>query len=158
MGLCVLVVALGAPAGAATMMGMDAMQYYVGTWSCMAGETGKPMDKATTTYTLDSGILREWLAVPAQRDMKTSYNATMSTMWDSKNHRYVAAWLGNDNDWSVSFAKPWTGNTEQWVDHASSTTPGHTEVVRTSQNRYDFAGYPTASSMKPSFKGYCTRS
>jgi hypothetical protein len=163
-GLFVLIIALGAPAGAQMMsgqssMGMGPMQYYVGGWSCMAGPVGKPASKATATYTLDSGILRGWVLVPPQGKMKSAYALEIVTTYDAKNHRFVQTQLGNDSNWSVDYAKLWTGNTEQWVDHANSMPPlGHSQTVRTSQNRFDFTSYDTLTSMKPAFKGYCTRS
>lgn len=163
-GLFVFVIALGAPAGAQMMsgqstMGMGPMQYYVGSWSCMAGPVGKPPSKATATYTLDSGVMRGWVLVPAQGKMKSAYALEIVTTYDAKNHRFVQTQLGNDSNWSVDYAKPWTGNTEQWADHANSVPPlGHSQTIRTSQNRFDFMGYATLTSMKPAFKGYCTRS
>jgi hypothetical protein len=162
-GLIAFIIALGAPAGAQMMsgqstMGMGPMQYYVGSWSCMAGPIGKP-SKATATYTLDSGILRGWILVPPQGKMKNVYALEIVTTYDAKSHRFVQTNLGNDANWSIDYAKPWTGNTEQWVDHASSTPPlGHSQTIRTSQNRFDFTGYASLTSMKPGFKGYCTRS
>jgi hypothetical protein len=163
-GLFVLIFALGAPAGAQMMngrstMGMGPEQYYVGSWSCMAGPVGKPPSKATATFTLDSGVLRQWVLVPAQGKMKTAYVIEIATTYDAKNQRFVQTGLGNDGGWWVDFAKPWTGNTEEWVDHANSVTPlGHSQTIRTSQNRFDFTSYPTVTSMKANFKGYCTRS
>ena len=140
-------------------MGMGPMQYYAGSWSCMAGPVGKPADKATATYTLDSGVLRGWILVPAQGKMTSAYALEIVTTYDSKNHRFVQTQLGNDSNWSVDYAKAWTGNTEQWADHANSMPPlGHSQTIRTSQNRFDFSGYPSLTSMKPVFKGYCTRS
>lgn len=160
-----MIIALGAPAGAQTtsgqaMSGMAAMQYYVGAWNCEGGTVGQPPSKnVSATYTLDNGVLREWVVVPMQGKMKSAYALQITTIWDSKNHRYVQTGLGNDAGWWVDYAKPWTGNTEHWVDHANSTPPlGHGQTVRTSSNRFDFTSYPTLTSTKPSFKGYCTRS
>jgi hypothetical protein len=164
LGLSIFIIALGATAGAQMMSdqssaGMGPMQYYVGSWSCMAGPTGKPASKATATYTLDSGVLRGWILVPPQGKMKSSYALEIVTTYDAKNHRFVQVQLGNDSNWSLDYAKPWTGNTEQWVDHANSMPPlGHSQTIRTSQNRFDFVSYATLTSMNPVFKGYCTRS
>ncbi len=109
-GLFVLIIALGAPAGAQMMsgqsaMGMGPMQYYVGSWSCMAGPVGKPQSKATATYTLDSGVLRGWVLVPPQGKMKSAYALEIVTTYDAKNHRFVQIQLGNDSNWSVDYAK-----------------------------------------------------
>ena len=70
----VLAVVFAAPAGAQSTVGMGAMQYYVGTWSCMAGSIGTPPSKATSTYTLDGGIMRQWVEVPAQGKMTKAYH------------------------------------------------------------------------------------
>jgi hypothetical protein len=164
LGFLTLMAMLGAPAGAQMTSGpgpsgMAAMQYYVGSWSCMVGNVGQAAYKSTASYTMDAGILRESVIVPATGKMKTSYAASSAISYDSKDHRYVQTWLGNIADWSVDYLKSWNGNTEQWVDHATSAAaPGHSQTVRTSQNRFDFAAYPTLTSTKAVFKGYCTRS
>ena len=162
LGTLVLILAFATPAGAqmtgSSASGMDAMQYYVGSWSCMAGEVGQPPQKASATYTLDSGVLHEMVNVPAQGTMKTPYVASSAETYDAKKHRYVETWLGNDAGWSVSNMGSISGNTEHWADQANSTGKlGRTMTVRTSQNRFDFTGYPTVTSTKANFKGYCTR-
>ena len=61
------------PAAAQSGAGTSALQYYVGTWSCMGGPPGQPPSKATITYTLDSGILRQTIDAPMQGRMKKAY-------------------------------------------------------------------------------------
>ncbi len=142
-----------------SMPGAGALQYYVGTWNCMAGDVGKPASKATATFTLDSGVLRQWVVVPPSGKMKTEYAINITEAYDAKNKRYVQTGLGNDGNWWVDYAKPWTGNTEQWVDHANSVPPmGHSTTVRTDQNHFSFQAYPSMTATKPGFKGTCTRS
>ncbi len=164
LGLVAFAVLLAAPAGAQmmssqSMPGAGALQYYVGTWACMAGPVGKPASKATATYTLDSGVLRSWVLVPPTGKMKTEYALQIATSYDAKNKRYVQAQVDNTGNWSVDYAKPWTGNTEQWADHATSMPPlGHSSTVRTDQNHFSFDGYPSMTATKPAFKGTCTRS
>lgn len=158
LALFVFVVGLAAPAAANPSTGMAAMQYYVGTWSCMAGNVGQPLSKATTTFTIDSGLMRQWVVVPAQGKMTKPYVLNIITSYDAKSGRYVETQLDNMAGWSVSSAKPWTGNTEQWTDQFSSTKLGHSQVVRTNQNSFAFMGFSTVTSMKPNFKGSCTRS
>jgi hypothetical protein len=154
-----LTVALGAPALAQGTAGMGAMQYYVGTWSCQAGPVGQPSSNATTTFTLDSGVLRQWVLVPAQGKMTNPYVLSIVTTYDAKNGRYVEATLDNQAQWSISFAKPWTGNTEEWTDNATSTGKlGRGETIRTDNNTFSFSGYDTMTSTTASFKGTCTRS
>ncbi len=134
------------------------MQYYVGTWTCVAGVVGRPTVKGTQTFALDSGVMRSWVSVPAQGKMKP-FAFSNATTYDAKNRRYVQTSLDNDASWSVSFAKPWTGNTEQWTDHASDSgklTRG--QNVRNNRNTYTFFGYPTLTATKPYFKATCKRS
>ncbi|HEV3092094.1 MAG TPA: hypothetical protein VGX91_11710 [Candidatus Cybelea sp.] len=164
-GIFALLLAMGAPAAAQMTpgggAGMDSMQYYVGTWNCMAGPVGQTASKATATYTLNSGLLNETVDVPPSGKMKTAYVGSAATTYDAKNHRYVETWMGNDNGWSVSYAKPWMMTspvTEAWADHANSTgTLSRTTVVRTDQNHFAFSGYPSIMSTKANFKGSCTR-
>jgi hypothetical protein len=164
LGFVLFAALLAAPAGAQMMSaqsspGAGALQYYVGTWSCEAGTVGKPMQKATATYTLDSGVLRSWIVVPPTGKMKTEYAVQLTSSYDAKNKRYVQAQLDNQGNWSLDYATPWTGNTEKWVDHATSTPPlGHSTTVRTDQNHFSFESYPTMTSTKAVFKGTCTRS
>ncbi len=153
-----LAIGVAAPAAAQPPAGMAAMQYYVGTWSCVAGNVGQPSVKATATFTMDSGLMREWVVVPAQGKMTKPYVINIATSYDAKNGRYAETQIDNLAGWSVSFAKPWTGNTEHWTDQANSGKLGHGQTVRTNQNSFAFMSYPTVTSTKPNFKGTCTRS
>lgn len=155
--LAVLAIAFAAPV-ITRSAGMDDMQYYVGTWNCKAGEPGKAPSNATATYTLDGGVLRQWVSVPVQSGMKKAYYLNAATTYDAKKGMYVMANMDSDSAWSVDYAKPWTGNTEQWADHVTSGKPGHSTVTRTNQNSFSFMGYPTLTSTTPNFKGTCTRS
>ena len=159
MGAMILV---AAPAGAQMMSGMSSMsgmQYYVGTWSCMAGNVGQPQSKATATFTMESGLLRQYVVVPAQGKMKNAYTLEIVTAFDAKKHRYVQTGLGNDAGWWVAAAQPWTGNTETWMDVSNAAGKlGRGVTVRTNQNTYAFMSYPSPTSMKVVFKGSCTRS
>ena len=154
--LLLLAAALTAPAGAAGG-GMDAMKYYVGSWTCMAGSTNQKPVSATVEYTLNDGVLRQWVLVPAQGKMKTPYGLSVAYSWDAKNGRYVSAQADNEGAWSVAYAKPWTGNTEDWIDHANSGKLTHNSTVRDSQSTFHFMGYPSTTSMTANFKGTCKR-
>ena len=48
------------PARSAT--GMEAMKYYVGTWSCTGGRIGKQPFHFTLRYAMNGGILQSWLS------------------------------------------------------------------------------------------------
>src|SRR5580704_8539680 len=151
------VAAAVAPAGAQTPDGMAAMQYYVGTWRCAAA--GEPDSNSTATYALENGVLRDWVVVPAQGKMTTPYQLAIATTFDAKNDRYVQTSLDNQASWAVSFAKPFAGKTEEWVNNATSDGKlGRVQVVRTDQNDFDIIGYSTMSQSKPDFKVTCHRS
>ena len=155
----VLALAFAAPAGAQTPAGMGAMQYYVGTWSCTGGPVGPPAQKATLTYTLDSGIMRQLVVVPVQGKMTKPYALSSDTTYDAKKGRFVSTANDSGASWGVSVAKPWTGNTEQWTDIANSDGKlGHGKVVRTDKDDFDYIGYPTSTGTKPNFKVTCKRS
>lgn len=164
LGFVLFAALLVAPAGAQmmssqSMPGAGALQYYVGSWSCEAGVPGKPPSKAMATYTLDSGVLREWVTVPPTGKMKSAFALEIVTVYDAKSKRYTQTGLGNDAGWWVDYAAPWSGNTEKWVDHANSTPPlGHSMTVRTDQNHFTFESYASMTATKPNFKGTCTRS
>lgn len=137
---------------------MSDLQYYVGTWTCQAGVSGKPPSNATATYTLDNGVLRQWVSVPVQSGMKRGYYLSSATTYDAKKGMFVQSNLDSDAAWSIDYAKPWTENTEQWADHVSSTKLEHSTVTRTNQNSFSFLGYSSLTSTTPTFKGSCTRS
>jgi hypothetical protein len=163
LGVFVLIGALAAPASAQMMSsqatsGMGNLQYYVGTWACMAGNVGQPPSHATARFTLDAGLLRQWVIVPAQGKMKSAYTLSIASTYDAKNHRFVQTGLGNDAGWWIDYAQPWSGTTEEWVDHASSNKLGRSETIRESQSRFSFTSWDAATGGKVMFKGYCTRS
>lgn len=159
LALCALTFAFVAPAGAQAAGGMGAMQYYVGTWACAGGPVGIPPQKATVTYTLDAGVLRQWVDLPAQGTMKQPYGLSSATTYDAKKGRYVSTSLDSTSDWSISVAKPWTGNTERWADIATNHGKlSHGVLVRTDDNDFVYTGYPTLTGMKPNFKVTCKKS
>jgi len=155
--LFAFIAAAVAPAGAQTPGGMDAMQYYVGTWACAA--VGEPDSNATATYAIENGVMRDSVVVPPQGKMTAAYQLAIVTTFDAKNDRYVQTSLDNQATWAVSFAKPFTGNTEEWVDNATFDGKlGRVEVVRNDRNAFDIIGYSTMSQSKPDYKVTCHRS
>jgi hypothetical protein len=159
LGFLVLAAVIVLPAAAQSSGGMAAMQYYVGNWTCTGGDVGQPPQRATLAYTLDSGILREWVVVPAQGKMKSPYMLSIATTYDSKNGRYAETALDNTSAWWVSYAKPFAGNTETWIDRENSTgILTRAVIVRADQNTFTVAAYATIGAMKPNFKLTCKRS
>ncbi len=151
------VFALVALAPAATLAAaMDSMNYYVGTWACQGGPTTEPPVNATITSAMDNGVLRETVTVPVQGRMSTPYTQTSLVAYDGK--RYVQTTLDTMGEWGVSYAAPWSGNTEQWTDLATwDGKLGHGQTVRADQNNYAYTGYATVSGTQPNFKATCRR-
>jgi hypothetical protein len=136
---------------------MAAMQYYVGAWTCAA--VGEPDSSSTATYTIENGVLRDVVVVPAQGKMTTPYELAIATTFDSKNNRYVQTSLDSLAMWAVSSAKPFTGTTEEWVNTATDSGKlGRVKVVRKDRNAFDIIGYSTTSQTKPDFTVTCHRS
>lgn len=146
-----------APAGAQTPSGMAAMQYYVGTWTCSAA--GEPDSNATSTYAIENGTMTESVVIPPQSKMTSAYQLVIVVTFDVKNNRYVKTLLDNQATWSVSFAKPFSGNTEAWADTVTNDGKlGRSDIVRTDRNTFDISGYSTISQTKPDYKVTCHRS
>jgi hypothetical protein len=159
LGLFAFAVIVAAPSGARAASGAAALQYYVGTWSCQAGAIGRPVSKSTVTYTVDSGLLREWVYVPVQGKMTAPYLNSIATSYDAEKHHYVQTGMDNNGFWWVSYAEPWTGNTEHWTNHASADNNiRRYEWVRTNRNTFRFTEYPSRTATKPVFRGSCKRS
>ena len=159
LGLLAFAAIVAAPNGVRAASGAAALQYYVGTWSCQAGAIGKLSKKSTVIYTFDSGILREWVDVPPQGTMATPYLNSIATSYDANKGHYVQTGMDNEGFWWVSFAEPWTGNTEQWTNHASSDNNIRSyKWVRTNRNTFSFTEYPSRTATKPDFGGTCSRS
>jgi hypothetical protein len=155
--LFAFVLAAVRPASAQTPAGMAAMQYYVGNWACVAVD--EPDSNSTATYVIENGVMRDVVVVPAQGKMTTPYELVITTTFDPKNNRYVQTSLDNQPTWAVSFAKPFAGNTEEWVNTATDTGKlGRVEVVRTSAKAFDIIGYSTTSQTKSDYKVTCQRS
>ena len=147
---------VAAPVSAQPATGMAAMQYYVGHWSCMAGGVGSPMSPGTLTATMDAGILRELVVVPA-RGASKAFTLVIDVTYDPKLKRYVQVSADSEANWGISYAKPWTGNTEIWFDHATSDNKPGRSILTRAASSYSFVGYPTATATKPNFKGNCKR-
>jgi len=138
--------------------GMEAMTYFVGTWTCKATPAGIPALDVSVKFTMDSGILREWDEVwlPGQ---SVPITISKSISYDARNGRWVQVQVDREGAWIVSTLKPWTGNTEEWLDEASSDGKlGRTETIRTSANEFGFRGYSNPANTKPQLDGTCKRS
>jgi hypothetical protein len=157
LAVCIFTVAATTSAGANQGPYMSAMGYYVGTWTCVGGPTGSPPTNATVTDVVQGALLNASVSVPAQTGMSGPYSASLATSYDGKG-RYIQTFLDSSGSWSVSYANPWTGNTEHWTDLSTSDGKlGHGEAVRTDQDHYTYTSYGTPTGTTPSFKITCQR-
>ena len=146
------------PAAAQSASGMDAMKYFVGTWTCKGAMAAGPTLDITLKFVMDSGILREWdeVRIPGTA---APYTISKSIAYDAKNGRWVQVQGDVDGTWIVSYLKPWTGNTEEWLGQASFDGKlGRNETIRTSANEFGFKNYANPEATKPDLDGTCTRS
>ena len=155
----VLTAALVVSAAAQETTGMSAMQYYVGTWSCVARPMSGPPLSFTATNRIDLGIMRQWFTVAPHWKMTAPEGYTATMTYDSQNRRYVETQLHYDATWQISSAKPWSGNIERWTDIASSDGKlSHVKFTRINKRAYNFAAYPTLTATTPYISGSCRRS
>lgn len=136
---------------------MNAMSYFVGTWTCQATPVGMSALDVTVEFVRKGDILREWdeVLIPGAA---TPYTVSKSITWDAKNMRWVQVQGDSDGAWVVSYLKPWTGITEEWLDQASSGGKlGREETIRTASDRFSFKNYAKPADSKPTLVGTCTR-
>lgn len=152
-----IVGALGTGAAAQPTGGMAAMQYFVGTWACKVTPIGGGSLDVSLKFVMDSGILREWdeVRVPGR---PTPYTISKSISFDARNGRWVQTQVDGEGAWIVSYLKPWTGNTEAWLDEAAfGGKLGRDETIRTNANTFGFRRYANPANKKPDLEGICTR-
>jgi hypothetical protein len=144
-----LVLTVALPARSAT--GMEAMQYYVGTWSCAGGIIGKQPLHFMLRYTMSGGVLRSWLSAKG-------YVQSGSLTYDPKNHRYINAAVANDGTWFVAYATI-SGTAESSVDHVTNDGKlGRLIIVRISSTRFASTGYSRVSNGEAFSKAACQKS
>lgn len=152
-------------AASAQATGMDAMRYYVGTWTCKgAPQTDKgfsgDVSTGTATYTLQSGTLHERLLIPAKGDQMKPYTLNVTTTYDAAKERYVSASVDSNENWSVMYAPPIrAGKFERWTDHqTSSGKQGRKDVIRYNQAMFATFSFPTTQrGGQPDFRSFCHR-
>lgn len=156
--VAIIIAVIAEPIAAAeSPSGMHAMHYFVGAWACKATPAGVPTLNVSVNFVMNSGILREWdeMQIPGR---PVPYTISKSISYDSKNDRWVQAQADSNGAWIVSQLKPWTGNTEEWLDEAASNGElGRSETIRTGANDFGFRAYANPSDSKPSLEGTCTR-
>jgi hypothetical protein len=156
LAIALLAAAALAPTAARSANQMAAMQYYVGSWTCVGGVVGKKSTTANVRYWLDNGLMRQWVGISGQGMMK-AYELNATTTWDPKNGRYVQAGLDTDAQWWISYGKV-SGSSETWTEHATASGKlGRDEVSRTSDSAFTFASFETIAASKPYFRVVCKK-
>lgn len=136
---------------------MDALQFYVGRWSCLERKAGDPPLSSTFTFAVESNLMRQWIARPKQGSMQAPYVVNSTFAYDATRHRYVQTEMDNDATWYVSVAGPWQGNTIRWVDLATSTKPSRWEMTRINDTTFTVESFAKASDKSPDYTASCKR-
>ena len=136
---------------------MDALQYYVGTWSCVERKAGHPLLSSKFTFAMESNLMRQWIARPKQGSMRAPYVVNSTFAYDSTRRRYVQTEMDNDAAWYVSVAEPWQGNTIHWVDLATSTQPSRWEMTRVDSTTFTIGSFAKLADEAPIYTATCKR-
>ncbi len=153
---CALIsVAVTAQANSANPM--DALQYYVGQWSCLEHMGNLPIS-SKFVFAMESNLMRQWIARPQQGSMRRPYVVNSTFAYDFEHHRYVQTEMDNDAAWYVSAAEPWKGDTIHWVDLATSSTKlSRWEMTRIDSNTFSIASFAKPTDESPSYTATCKR-
>jgi len=82
-------------------------------------------------FVIDSESMREWDAAQVQ-GQTNQYSISKSFVYDARNNRWVQTQVDDQGLWHVSYLKPWTGNTEEWLDQSGFDGKlGRDETART---------------------------
>jgi hypothetical protein len=156
--ISLLALLLGAPTIEAQAVNpMDALQFYVGRWSCLERKASDPPLSSTFTFAIESNLMRQWIARPKQGSMQASYVVNSTFAYDATRHRYVQTEMDNDATWYVSIAEPWQGNTIRWVDLATSTKPSRWEMTRINNTTFTVESFAKINDKTPNYTASCKR-
>jgi len=136
---------------------MDALQFYVGRWSCLERKAGDPPLSSTFTFAMESNLMRQWIDRPKQGSMPARYVVNSTFAYDATRHRYVQTEMDNDATWYVSIAEPWQGNTIRWVDLATSTKLSRWEMTRINNTTFSIESFAKVSDKTPNYTASCKR-
>ena len=156
--LLALGIAIAVPISAQSATGMSAEQYYVGSWSCVGGDTGQKPTNARLTYTIDSNLMHNRVVVPPSGKMTQPYVLNILTTYDGKHGRFVQTGLDNGAVSWTSYAKPFDGTTETWTDQFNTSGKlGRSVTERVNHSTFTITNYDL-NGTKPTFKATCNRS
>lgn len=136
---------------------MDALQFYVGTWSCLERKAGDPPLSSTFTFAIESNLMRQWIARPKQGSMQAPYVVNSTFAYDAARQRYVQTEMDSDATWYVSVAEAWQGNTIHWVDLATSTKLSRWEMTRIDNTTFTVESFAKVSDQTPNYTASCKR-
>jgi hypothetical protein len=136
---------------------MDALQFYVGRWTCLERKGGDPPLSSTFTFAMESNLLREWITRPKQGSMQAPYVVNSTFAYDATRHHYVQTEMDNDATWYVSVAEPWQGNTIRWVDQATSTVLSRWEMTRINDTTFTVESFAKIGDKTPNYTASCKR-
>ena len=136
---------------------MDALQFYVGTWSCLERKASGPPLSSTFTFAIESNLMRQWISRPKQGSMQVPYVVNSKFAYDATRHRYVQTEMDNDATWYVSIAEPWQGDTIRWVDLATSTKLSRWEMTRINNTTFTVESFSKVSDKTPNYTVRCKR-
>jgi hypothetical protein len=156
--ISLLALLLGAPTIKAQAVNpMDALQFYVGRWSCLERKASDPPLSSTFTFAIESNLMRQWIARPKQGSMQAPYVVNSTFAYDATRHRYVQTEMDNDATWYVSIAEPWQGNTIRWLDLATSTKLSRWEMTRINNTTFTVESFVKVSDKTPNYTASCKR-
>ena len=153
--ILLLLAAISGRAEAADPMG--ALQFFVGTWSCIEHQPNKPPLSSTFTFAMESGLLRQWIVRPKQGSMRAPYVVNSTFAYDSTHRRYVQTEMDNEAAWWVSAADSWQGDTLHWVDLSTSTTLSRWEMTRVDPATFTIRSFSKRDDPAPSYTASCKR-
>jgi hypothetical protein len=136
---------------------LDALQFYVGKWSCLERKAGAPALSSTFTFAIEANLMRQWITRPKQGSMQAPYVVNSTFAYDATRHRYVQTEMDSDATWYVSVAEPWQGNTIRWVDLATSTKLSRWEMTRINNTTFAVESFSDVSDKTPNYTASCKR-
>jgi hypothetical protein len=156
--ISLLVLLLGAPTIEAQAANpMDALQFYVGRWSCLESKAGDSPLSSTFTFAIESNLMRQWIARPGQGSMHAPYVVNSTFAYDATRHLYVQTEMDNDGTWYVSTAEPWQGDTIHWVDQATSTKLSRWQMTRINSTTFTVESFANVGDKAPNYTASCKR-
>ncbi len=141
---------------------MDALQFYVGRWSCLERKAGDAPLSSTFTFALESNLMRQWIVRPKQGSMQAPY-VVKSDLCIRRN----TAALTSKPKWTMKLQpegtflspEPWQRQlaTIHWVDLATSTTLSRWEMARVNHTTFTVESFAKVGDQVPTYTASCKR-